>query len=325
MRIGLPGLLLPCLALLACEQPVPVVEPVSCDPGLVAEGDLCVDIDECLTDNGGCEDLCENLVGSYSCDCSEGILQSDGSCSDPCDDLEAYFSPVEEPLTEPPYWGTVWFSPDIITEEDPSAFEGLTYTGTGLRIMFDRRSASWVELEAHLFDARFGETTTIEIQVNPEFSAEEAEVEALFYGQVIGQIPGFFFADLETVWIHRGYEGFGGGNNNLLIHTEMGEEYIRDGVLEEVFLHEGTHTSVDAHHSDNPLWLAAQEADGMFISQYAQEHPNREDLSETVGPYLGMRFRSERMSEELNAIVNETLPNRVMYLDCLDLSMEILP
>ena len=32
------------------------------------------DINECLSDNGGCEQNCTNLPGSYSCSCTEGFI-----------------------------------------------------------------------------------------------------------------------------------------------------------------------------------------------------------------------------------------------------------
>ena len=41
--------------------------------------DLCSDIDECLTDNGGCTQTCDNTEGSYQCSCWNGYeLTSDG-------------------------------------------------------------------------------------------------------------------------------------------------------------------------------------------------------------------------------------------------------
>jgi len=46
----------------------------------------CTDVDECLIDNGGCSDLCNNTLGSYICYCteSEDILLQDGlTCADP--------------------------------------------------------------------------------------------------------------------------------------------------------------------------------------------------------------------------------------------------
>ena len=40
------------------------------------------------------------------------------------------------------------------------------------------------------------------------------------------QVPAFLLVDVATVWIHKGRHGFGGGNNNLLVHTGQGEEYV---------------------------------------------------------------------------------------------------
>lgn len=31
-----------------------------------------LDMNECLTDNGGCNHNCENTLGSYTCSCKDG-------------------------------------------------------------------------------------------------------------------------------------------------------------------------------------------------------------------------------------------------------------
>ena len=166
--------------------------------------------------------------------------------------------------------------------------------------------------------------------------------------------PSFLLTDVETVWVHKGKHGFGGGNNNLLIHTDQGEEYVRatnetnealvqrehicarnhrwvcvfgvlvapcgwsgsnlhlilsvgvcrnsdtkapalrsscctgryikDNVLEECFVHESTHTSMDPNHAHAAGWVQAQEKDGgAFLSAYGRDHPRREDLAESMG------------------------------------------
>ena len=136
-----------------------------------------------------------------------------------------------------------------------------------------------------------GTETNVEIQVNPEFTAEEAEVEARFYAGYIGKMLRAF-TDLETVWIHKRARMAGGGNNNSLIHTDQGQLYLEDGVLEEVFIHEGAHTSMDAYHSNAPDWLAAQSADGQAISDYARDYPQREDVKPShLAPTLVIALR----------------------------------
>lgn len=35
---------------------------------------MCIDIDECLTANGGCEQLCINSIGGFNCSCLSGFI-----------------------------------------------------------------------------------------------------------------------------------------------------------------------------------------------------------------------------------------------------------
>ena len=150
----------------------------------------------------------------------------------------------------PPFAGTIFIDPDIITEDDPTTFVSLSYAGTGTRQMYDRRSG-WVTLDPFLFPAEYDDGLTIEIQVNPEFGSwENAEIYALKYAEVIGRLTTELRKDVETSWIHRGNEPFGGGNKNLLIHTDWSETYYENqGILEETFVHEASHTSLDSYHA----------------------------------------------------------------------------
>ncbi len=188
--------------------------------------------------------------------------------------------------------------------------------------MFDRRTAQFRPVAAHVFEARFGANTVVEVQVNREFSQRDAARESRFYATTIGRLPAFLFRDLRTVWIHRGDFDLGGGNDNLLIHSERGAANARQGVLEEILLHEATHTSFERDHSAAPRWREAQRADGASISTYARDNPDREDVAETVPLYLAQRFRSERLSPAVVATIRATMPARIAYLDCVGLSMD---
>lgn len=93
------------------------------------------------------------------------------------------------------------------------------------------------------------------------------------------------------------------------------------GILEEVLVHEGSHTSLDASHATSSRWLAAQKADGNFISTYARDNSKREDVAESFLPYLAVKYRSDRISKDLKDLINNTIPNRMKYFDNLSLNV----
>ena len=220
------------------------------------------------------------------------------------------------PPAEPPFAGTIFIDPDIITASDPSTFQSVSYAGQQTRTMFDRRVNGWITVDAHLFSATFSDGLVAEIQVNPEFGTPApAREEAEKYAEVIGRMPTSLRRDVQTVWIHRGVQPFGGGNNNLLIHVGQADVYAGDGILEETLVHEAAHTSLDAPHAASPGWLAAQHADGRFISDYARDNPDREDIAESFLPYLAVRYRSSRISAALADTILQAIPNRVAYFD----------
>ena len=63
---------------------------LSCNDGYLDENGACVDLDECLTDNGGCDAnaLCENVDGRRNCVCKPGFEGNGEVCAviDQCDD-----------------------------------------------------------------------------------------------------------------------------------------------------------------------------------------------------------------------------------------------
>jgi cyclophilin family peptidyl-prolyl cis-trans isomerase len=225
-------------------------------------------------------------------------------------------TPIQGEQLEPPFGGTIFISADIITSSDPTTYQGVTYTGQEMRTMFDRRVDGWIRVKAYLFMASFDDGLTAEIQVNPEFGSMDAALaEAERYGEVIGQLPTVLRTDVETVWIHRGIQLFGGGNNNLLIHTGQAAIYEATDILEETLVHEAAHTSLDAAHAAAPAWLTAQLEDGVFISTYARDFPEREDVAESFLLYLAVRYRSGRIPQSLIDTIVQTIPNRIAYFD----------
>ena len=222
-----------------------------------------------------------------------------------------------------PYSGTVFISPKVLTASDPTSLKSVTYMGRGDRYLYDRRSG-WGTVNAYLFDVEYT-NRVIEFQVNPEFgNSDAARSQVDRYAPVIGRVPSLLLTDADTVWIHKGDESWGGGNRNLLIHadTTRDEEFI-----EEALIHEGTHTSLDDAHELSEGWRAAQEADGTFISEYAREHPFREDIAESFLAWFAVRYLPERLNPADLFAILDTIPNRLAYFDAqgFDVSPYVAP
>jgi hypothetical protein len=222
--------------------------------------------------------------------------------------------------TDPPYSGTIHLDGKIITTADPTAFLSVTDAGQAERSMFDRRLDAYKTFNAYLFNAKFDDGLAAEIRVNPEFgSSDAARIQAQKYAAVIGKLPKAVRTQVKTVSIHQGVQLFGGGEN-LVIHTGQADQYERDGILEEALLHEACHT-LDAAHS-SATWIAARTADkGTFISTYARDNPQREDVAESFLCWLAVRDRRARISKADADKILETIPNRIAYFDAQALDM----
>jgi hypothetical protein len=224
---------------------------------------------------------------------------------------------------KPPFAGTIFIAPDTINDSDPTSFVALTYVGQETRSMYDRRVDKYKKYDAHLFVAAFDDGVELEIQVNPEFDLAAATIQAEKYTRVIGQIPYTLRNGLNDVAIHNGDKPFGGENKSIFIHTTQGEKYINEGILAETLIHESVHAVIDKNHTRNAQWNQAQQQDISFISTYAEDHPFREDLAESFLPYLAVRYKHDRISEELKQTISSSIQHRIDYFDSL--AIEIYP
>jgi hypothetical protein len=235
--------------------------------------------------------------------------------------------------TNSPFWFGTATSPDfkdVIKNTDPKHITlTLNYAGQEIREMFDRRINSLINLNAYLFNAEYSDDLKIEVQVNPEFQ-DKAREHAEYYATVIGQLPKALRLRVKKVWIHNGEEPFGGNYyaKSLLIHVKQGDKYIADGILEEIIIHEACHTLFDglyANDSDsdwNSNWKKSRNKDNSrYISTYAEEFPEREDIAESFLAYFAFRYRKDRISSKTYDNIKIQIPNRIKFFDSLNLNM----
>ncbi len=217
----------------------------------------------------------------------------------------------------PPYRGTIFDFPDLIKESDKSAFKAIRFVEVSQRKMFDRRVNEVQSFPVFVFEVEFTDRRTLEVAVNREFETESAALlQAERYAIAFGRLPLMLRTEIDALHIQAGKQLFGGGRE-ILIHTGQAEEYFKEGILEETLGHEAGH-ALDNKLAKHPDWIAAQKIDGRFISVYAEENPFREDIAESVIPYLAARYRPDRITKEQLETITESIPARMRFFDELD-------
>ena len=86
----------------------------------------------------------------------------------------------------------------------------------------------------------------------------------------------------------------------------MGEE--EEGVGDD----DDAGEELDAAHAQASGWISAQEADGNHISQFAADNA-AEDLAESLVPFIAVQFRSDRITDFLEAVIRQAIPARLEY------------
>ncbi len=221
-----------------------------------------------------------------------------------------------------PFRSTPWNWPSIIGP-DSTLLRSVTYTGRGMRSLPDRRRRNPVRVNAFLFDAHIAEQI-VEFRINPEFGeAERARREVDKFAPALGRLPAAFLSKLGSMVVHRGEWAPSASGENIVIHMNNPSTWnaTRMGLLEEIFLHEGAHVSLDPDHARADGWRAAQAADGVFISDYARNNPVREDIAESAIMYFAVRYRPESLTRSERWIILTSIPNRLAYFEEQGLDM----
>ena len=65
----------------------------------------------------------------------------------------------------------------------------------------------------------------------------------------------------------------------------------------------------------SPEWRCAQNKDQMFISSYARDNWDNEDVPESVVPWYAVTYRADRVGKDTVDIIQEAIPNRIQYFD----------
>ena len=218
--------------------------------------------------------------------------------------------------------GTVSASSGVITRSDPSACTVQAASPPRGRRAMNKGNTFAQSVDAWLFDARCdGGANNFEIRVHEDFTETDAASAAEKYGKDVGRLPKVLRTGIGTATgvrilsIHKGNQSWfvSRWSGHIRIYTERRSSTYH----EEVMVHEAAHVSLDNRVISDPKWLAAQKADGAYISKYAGSHPQQEDVAESFLAYLAARYVPSRISRTWETTILQTIPNRIAYFDAL--------
>ena len=214
--------------------------------------------------------------------------------------------------------GTVFLGPNTITESDPSILQSVNFNSTVTRIVPDNRFPNGAQTQVHIFHALYENGAQIEMLVNTQISPlSEAERQAQLYSKILGQLNPVLIEGIRSVFIHPGNANFTGPVGVIVVHTGRAEiDYVTRGTLEEVMAHEAVHASIDPLYLGSREWNQAQKSDIAFVSAYARDFVETEDLAESYVAYLIVKNPSRNSSSVVQRIRNG-IPERIQFFEDL--------
>ena len=240
------------------------------------------------------------------------------------------FNKIE--ILEPPFGGTMWDLPDLITSSDYTIYSTSSYQGIETRLFYDKSIPDFINYPAHIYKVNFGDNLSIDFEIHTEFTQEEAGNIEQKYAPLIGQLGKDLRRNIKSFEFLKGEEVASAQRTddlnyaNITFHTDwltLVETRFSGDRTEELLIHESAHLSIDPYVYGQQEWADAVSLDGNYISTYAQDNPNSEDIAETFQAYIAVKYFPDRISNSLRDTILSVCLNRFKYFDSLNLDLSI--
>ena len=227
--------------------------------------------------------------------------------------------------TNPPYGGTVYIDSEWLTSSDPSIYLGKSYIGIETFTWYDLRNSQWTNSEAYSYELSYEFGIKITASIHTDNNQSQIENYLDEWGRMLGQAPARLLQGLGEFQVVPAEENTDGLMANgytdpthIVLYSndpiQNLEKEQSGGWVREAIIHELGH-AVFGSAQESAEWLEAQATDPCFISDYARDYPNGEDVSESVMPYLMLRLMPERVSESDKAKINQCIQARSEVFD----------
>lgn len=222
----------------------------------------------------------------------------------------------------PPYGGAVFIDHVVLTNEDPNAIQTrVKYRGQKCRTIWHQHLGEWLDIETYIFKLFFKDNIKFYAWVDPKFGRKsKAKKVAKRVTRSLGTLPEFLRRDIHVIAILSEGDGANADISGGVI-TWHDKTFKEDGgnkkesYVEEVYLHEVAHTSIDNDIYNTAEWENAVQADPTYISDYAKDYPNSEDVAESFGAWYALK--SGRLNTSDEELITEAIPNRLALFDDL--------
>ncbi|WP_407500530.1 hypothetical protein [Elizabethkingia anophelis] len=210
----------------------------------------------------------------------------------------------------------------VIHSDDPSAFKNIVFIKQEVSSLFDRRVDAKIAVNAYIFNITWKDGITTKIMVNPNVGDfNKVTEQATKHAKIVGLLPYCLRSLLDEIILHDGNAAFGGGNRSLLFYTSKTIEHeTKTGKLNEIVVHEAAHNLAQTIDT-SPEWLAVQKSDSTFISKYAHDYPEREDISESFLAWFIFRYHRDRIADNQVKAIMSQIPARLKYFDSKNYNM----
>ena len=209
---------------------------------------------------------------------------------------------------------------DYITDADPSCFESVEFQGVGKFEMPDKTAERELFQPAYGFLAKYKDGTRVHLAIDAAFKSEvAARQEAEKYLVRLGKLPTALRKGVERLVVHKGKPDTTAFSDQglIVVYSDNTARRIKTHDLEETLFHESVHAAWDAEHRNSKAWKQAQEADGVFITNYARKNPRTEDLAESALFAFALIHHPERIPAKEAADIRAAIRARIRFVETL--------
>ena len=244
----------------------------------------------------------------------------------------------------------MWQLDGIINSTDPSTLQKVIYIGKEKRNFIEARTdredkSRLFEFKAtpYVYDAYYENGKIFEILIYFENEKNKSKGKdgslAEKYAFMIGQMPNVLLQRLDAAHIYADVLGISNASAKeriINIHPEGEGGYVFVTAIEELFIHELVHASLDKpihgvyqamnkkRHKNSTIkskklnwgdWRQAVKKDKKkYITKYAKTSIH-EDLAESFTAWLALRYKDDRISDIQKVVIEKKIPNRIKYFD----------